>query len=331
MRFRIVILGLFIAVNALDLVPEARAEGSVLVAGKASPRQQDLIVEAVIATAREIGWSLKTTAFSEKETAEVTACLRGAKPWACAAPHMKDKGDRLVVVLVGTERTDTVLNVHVITAVNDTDSTANYFCNACDEDSLKPAIAEVTRRMLRAAAERSGKTKISIVSKPDRAWINLDGTLVGSTNTVKATYPGEHTVLLTRAGHVTATRTVVVKEGETAELIVILDPAPGTVIDRTRDRQASSSRWIPKLLSGAGALALIGGTLYSLTVDPPSSGEQPRYLYSGPAIGVAAAGGAALGIGLYLWLRPAVGTAIPSAPTVSPSPGGGVLGWLTSF
>jgi hypothetical protein len=221
--------------------------------------------------------------------------------------------------------------VHVITSVNDTDSTANYFCNACDEDSLKLAIADVARRVLRAAAERSGKTKISIKSRPDRAWINLDGALVGSTDTVKATYPGEHTVLLTRAGYVTATRTIVVKEGETAALVAVLDPAPGTVIDRAGDRRPASSRWIPKLLSGAGALVLAGGALYSFTVDPPSSGRQPRYLYSGPALGVAAAGGAALGIGLYLWLRPAGGTARRSAPAVSPSPGGGAVGWSTSF
>jgi hypothetical protein len=71
--------------------------------------------------------------------------------------------------------------------------------------------------------------------------------------------------------------------------------------------------------------------VYSFMVDPPSSGEQPRYLYSAPALGAAAAGGAALGIGLYLWLRPISRTTIPSAPAVSPQPGGGVLGWSTSF
>jgi hypothetical protein len=244
---------------------------------------------------------------------------------------MKDKGDRLVVVQVGMERMDTVLSVHVITAVNEADSTANFFCNACDEGSLKVAASDVTRRMLRAAAERSGKTKISIKSRPDRAWINLDGTLIGSTNTIKATYPGEHTVMLTRSGYLTATRTIVVKEGETAQLIVDLELAPGSIIDRSGDQRVSSSRLAPKLLAGAGAVALIGGAVYSFTVDPPSSGKQPRYLYSGPALGVAAAGGAALGIGLYLWLRPGSGAAAPTAPAVSPQPGGGVLGWSTSF
>jgi hypothetical protein len=290
-----------------------------------------VIAGAVIATARELGWSLAAHPFLDKERAEVTACLGAPRPWACVAPSMKDRGDRLVIVQVGTERTDTVLSVHVLTAVNETDSTANYFCNACDEDALSVAASDVTRRMLRAAAERSGKTKLSIRSRPDRAWINLDGTLIGSTDTVKATYPGEHTVLITRSGYLTATRTIVVKEGETTQVIVDLEPAPGSVIDRPGDRRTSSSRRVPKLLTGAGAIALVGGAIYSFTVDPPSSGRQPRYLYSAPALGVAAAGGAALGVGLYLWLRPGRGGAIPSAPAVTPQPGGGVLGWSTSF
>jgi hypothetical protein len=329
MRFRIVFLGWFALVAVL--LSEARADGSVLVVGEASPRQHEVIVDAVIATAREIGWSLAAHPFLDQERAEVTACLGAARPWACVAPYMKDKGDRLVVVQVGIERTDTVLSVHVITAINETDSTANYFCDACDEDSLKVAASDVTRRMLRAAAERNGKTKISIKSTPDRAWINLDGALIGSTDTIKATYPGEHTLMFTRSGHLTAIRTVVVKEGETAELTVNLDPAPGSVIDRPGDLRTSSSRLVPKLLIGAGAVALIAGAVYSFTVDPPSSGKQPRYLYSAPALGVAAAGGAALGIGLYLWLRPGGGPATPAAPAVAPQPGGGVLGWSTSF
>jgi hypothetical protein len=332
MRFGIVILGWFALAAAL--APPARAEGSVLVAGKASPRQREVIVDAVIATAREIGWSLKAHPFPDKEHAAVTACLGATRPWACIAPYMTDRGDRLVAVKVGIERTDTVLSVHVITAVNDTDSTASYFCNACDEAALKAAASDVTRRMLRTAAERSGKTRISIKSKPDRAWINLDGTMIGSSDTIKATYPGEHTIMLTHSGYLTTTRTVVVKEGETAQVIVNLEPVPGSSIDRPGDRRASSSRVVPKLLTGAGAAALIGGAVYSFTVDPPPGGKQPRYLYSVPALGVAAAGGAALGIGLYLWLRPGSGPAThaaSAAPTVTPHPRGGVLGWSMSF
>ena len=329
MRLPIVFLGWFALVAVLPA--EARADGAVLVVGKASPRQHEVIAGAVIATARELGWSLAAHPFPDKERAEVTACLGAARPWACVAPSMKDRGDRLVVVQVGIERTDTVLSVHVLTAVNETDSTANYFCNACDEEALAAAATDVARRMLRAAAERSGKTKISIRSRPDRAWINLDGTMIGSTDTIKATYPGEHTILFTRSGYLTATRTIVVKEGETAQVIANLEPAPGTVIDRPADPRTGASRLIPKLLAGAGAVALLGGAVYSFTIDPPSSGKQPRYLYSAPALGVAAAGGAALGVGLYLWLRPGRGGAIPSAPAVTPQPGGGVLGWSTSF
>ncbi len=335
MRSWLVLLGLFAAVTALGLVPEARAaDGSVLVLGKASPKQRDVIVAAVIATARDGGWSFEAHAFQDPEREAVLACLGASQPWACMAKQMKDKGDQLVLIEVETERTDTVLRVHVVTAASDTDSRANHFCNVCDDETLKLAVSNVTRRLLRAAAERSGKTKISIRSKPDKAWITLDGTLVGSTDLVRVTYPGEHTVMFTRTGYHTVTHTIRVKEGETANLHVELDPVPGTVIDRPGDQLAGPSRLVPKLLIGAGAAAVAGGTLYSLlAVDPPPGLEQPRYLYSGPAIGVAAAGGAVVGAGLYLWRRPSKPTATVSrpAPAISLWPGGGSLGWSTRF
>jgi hypothetical protein len=334
MRSWLLLPALFAAVTALGLVPEARAGGSVLVLGKASPKQRDVIAAAVIATARDGGWSFEAHAFQAPEREAVLACLGASQPWACMAQQMKDKGDQLVLVQVETERTDTVLQVHVVTAASDADSRASYFCNVCDDNALKLAVSDVTRRLLRAAAERSGKTKISIKSNPDRAWITLDGTLVGSTDTVRATYPGEHTVMFTRTGYHTVTHRIRVMEGETARLHVTLDPVPGTVIDRPGDPRAGPSRLLPKLLIGAGAVAVAGGTIYSLTaVDPPPGLEQPRYLYSGPAIGVAAAGGAMVGVGLYLWLRPSKPAAAmsPPAPAVSLWPGGGSLGWSTRF
>jgi hypothetical protein len=88
---------------------------------------------------------------------------------------------------------------------------------------------------------------------------------------------------------------------------------------------------VPALLVGVGAAAIIGGAGYSFTIDPPATPEQPRYLYSGPAIGVAAAGGALVGIGLYLWLRAPRGSPPRPAPSVSLRPGGGTVGWSTRF
>ena len=338
MRFQIVIRGLFpglfAAAFALGAVPEARAGGAVLVLGEASPRQRGLIAEAVVATARDGGWSVQAPEVADPEREAVVACLRAARPWSCAAPHLKGRGDPLVVVQVELEGTDTVLGVHVVTAASDADSTANHFCNVCDDASLKIAVSDVTRRLLREAAERSGQTKLSIASRPDRAWITLDGKPAGSTNLVKATYPGEHIVMLTRTGYATATRTIEVQEGETAELIVDLEPAPGTVIDRGRDRRARPPRRVPRLLIGAGAVALVGGAvLIGVDEDPSPIGKRHEYFYDTAPHGVGAVlvGVAAVGAGAYLWLRASRASRTKSSPTFAPSPGGAAVGWSGRF
>ncbi|HWO22236.1 MAG TPA: PEGA domain-containing protein [Kofleriaceae bacterium] len=316
-------------------VSRARADGSVLVLGEVSPQQRELIASAVVATARDGGWRLTPRASPDEETDLVAACLRAAKPWSCVASQMQDKGDQLVVVQVDLERTDTVLSVHVVTAASDAASTANHFCNACDDDSLKLAVSDVTRRLLRDAAERSGTTRISIASEPDSAWITLDGKPAGSTNTIRPTYPGEHTVMLTRAGYATATRTVHVKEGELLPLNFNL--VSSTVIDESGDPRARSSRRVPLLLIGTGAVALAGGAvLFGVDEDPSPIGPQPpRYYDTVPhGIGAALVGTAAIGTGLYLWWRASRASRASrstSSPTLAPSLGGAAVGGSGRF
>jgi hypothetical protein len=96
-----------------------------------------------------------------------------------------------------------------------------------------------------------------------------------------------------------------------------------------RPRPASPSHVMPAAVIGIGALALVGGSVYSFTVGAPAASEpQPAKLYSGPGIAVAAAGGAAVALGLYLWFHH---TPTTSTPTAAITDGGGLVGWAANF
>lgn len=90
----------------------------------------------------------------------------------------------------------------------------------------------------------------------------------------------------------------------------------------------SPSRVVPALVIGAGATAFAIGTYLSFAANSSDSGQQNQYIYSGPGIALAVAGGAAIGAGLYLLLRNAQPT---SSPTLTATTSGAVAGWTTTF
>lgn len=90
------------------------------------------------------------------------------------------------------------------------------------------------------------------------------------------------------------------------------------------------SRLVPSTLIGVGAVALIaGGIMIAIDQDPdPSRTTAPTYrdtATGGLVLGIA--GAAALGTGIYLWLRGSPS----SAPVASVGNGGGIVGWAGRF
>jgi hypothetical protein len=336
MRLKNVFLGLIVIAVAFGPLSRARADGSVLVVGKVLPRQRQLIVESIVTTAREAGWTLRSPTFSPQEIDSVVACLGTEKPWPCVAPMLEKKGEKLVVVQVEVQRADTMLTMHVLAATNDLESTANQFCNVCNDRDLGLAVANVSRQLLRDSAERSGKTFLVIKSKPDKAWITLDAKPAGSTNVAKATYPGDHTVMLRRDGYVPATKDVRVKEGQTLEIELTLVPSPGTAVG-PRDRPVpivGPSLFVPKLVTGASGAVLLGGILLvAFDEDPSPIGKRHEFVYNTAPLGAAAIITGALGVtyGLYRWVRTSRASKPTSSPTIAPQPGGATVGWAGSF
>lgn len=97
------------------------------------------------------------------------------------------------------------------------------------------------------------------------------------------------------------------------------------------DRETGKSRMLPYALIGVGAVGLVaGGVLIAIDDDEPTPAgpQQPRYndtLTGGIVLGVA--GAAALGTGIYLYLR----SGAKSAPVATIGSDSAVVGWAGRF
>jgi PEGA domain len=332
------IVALLVALYLVGSGASAHADGIILVAGTASPRQRQVVVDAFETTARSMRWKLTAPSLAREIIDASVKCLGNSAPWTCVAPEIR-ANDQIVIVQLESERgaatPTTIATAHVLITGIQGDVSASRYSETSNEEAFKRNTADLSK-VMQDAAERTGRTKLVIRSKPDKAWVTLDGRNSGATERTLATYPGSHTVSIRRIGYKTVTREVVAIEGKvnTEEFELEADDPgngpsgggpSGPVVD------GGTSRLVPKLAVGVGAVAIAAGVLWLVyDEDPdPQGPQQPtyhntsRYGYISLAAGLTTAG-----VGLYFWLRPD-GT---SAPTVTPLRGGGAsAGWLWRF
>jgi hypothetical protein len=313
---------------ALGLVAPtiARAQSdAVLVYGTAKPHARQLVADAVTRTVGQASWSVARAPFTTMETTNIIACLGFDRPWPCMAPIANTKRiGRVVMVEVDPDGSSLVLIGQVLLESNAVPSLERRFCDPCTDQTLAQSAQDLTTALLERTIARAGNTAIEIRTTPPGASIAIDGTWTGTSDTTITVPPGTHQVQIQRSGYRPFSEQVVTAEGRTTKLaarLVASDPV-------LADRGDQPSHVLPLVVGGAGAAALIGGSVYSLTRDPPRSTEQPKYVYSGPAIVVAAAGGIAVGIGAYLWFHPPRGRSTPIAQYV---PHGALVGWTAGF
>jgi hypothetical protein len=307
-----------------------------MVASKVSSHEREVIVGAFAVAATALTWKLTAPAFSRDAVDAAVACLKDKVPWTCASPGLGGS-DTLVIVQVDADRAlgmpMTVVTAHVLSTGTQSESTASRYCEMCTDDALKRAAEELSKQLLQEAAERCGRTKLAIRSRPDKAWLVLDGNVVGSTDATRATYPGRHSIALRHVGYKTAVKDVVAVDGKTLDVSIDLEPDP-TSIKALDDHDTSGSdhpTLLPRLATGIGGAAVLAGVIL-IAVDGSADphGRQQRYYYDTAAVGVGTlAVGAVVGsAGLYFLLR----SDAMSAPTVAPLPGGGAaIGWVGRF
>lgn len=341
----VVAVSLLGATQASAAPASAQAEKmGLLVSGTASAHERELAETAVETMARTAGLAVAKPGFSAREASTLNACVTAPQAWSCVSPTVRGKGlDHLALISLAPDTGPDsspmlVITAQIIVARLDAAIVSQRFCVRCTDDVLAKTTTDLTRSVLQEIAVRSGRTVVTINSVPRGARIVFDGQPMGATDRSFNTYPGVHTVVLELDGYRQESRTVEAKLDKTSDLSLAmrpvassapLDPARGGVAD-----QPDHAPLAPKVTMGVGALAIVGGAIALAFNQSPAAApigtEQPRHYRDtfAPGVGLMI-GGAAVGLGGYLWWR------YTRPPTVAPSvallPGGASIGVATSF
>lgn len=316
----------------------------LLVSGTASAHERELAETAVETMARTAGLAVAKPGFTAREASTLNACVTAPQAWSCVSPTVRGKGlDHLALISLAPDTGPDsspmiVITAQIIVARLDAAIVSQRFCVRCTDDVLAKTTTDLTRSVLQEVAVRSGRTVVTINSVPRGARIVFDGQPMGATDRSFNTYPGVHTVVLELDGYRQESRTVEAKLDKTSELSLsmrsVASPAQPDDPHGGGTAEPATAPLAPKLVMGAGALAVVGGSIalafnHSAAVAPIGT-EQPQHYRDtiAPGIGLVI-GGAVVGLGGYLWwhyTRPPAVT-----PSVALLPGGASIGVATSF
>ncbi len=107
----------------------------------------------------------------------------------------------------------------------------------------------------------------------------------------------------------------------------VAQATPGSPPPQQPTDEQPSSKALPITVMAVGGVALVGGVVMIATGGPPGPSDQFYRDYRTPGYVVGAAGAVALGVGVYLLLRPTA----HSAPVASITHGSAVIGWSGRF
>lgn len=199
--------------------------------------------------------------------------------------------------------------------VGDVAASSTQTCEGCDARRLVRMLAEATTALL-AQANARPRGQLEIRSEPPDAEVVLDGRVLGRTPFTSAAWIGAHALLVRRAGSEPEQRQLVVSEGQTTSVRVVLTalpqstappPPPPVKLRRVvRTQILPRPRWrlvVGSLALGGGAVLLgIGGRGLALsgscTTAPSAADAECNQLYDTTALGAGLVGaGGALAIG----------------------------------
>jgi hypothetical protein len=310
--------------------------GVIAIGGNAEERDRAAVAAGITAAARGAGWQLPAKPLSKKEAASLLHCLDPGEPWGCIPGTIDAQGihHALVVAAQKQQAEDgspvLVLTAKLIVTKPHALVVQQRFCEHCTDDKLTQASTELARQLVQELAVRIGRTVLDVKSTPTGARITLDGVPVGATDTTFNTYPGPHVVILEKPGYLSQTVSVEAEEGKTAEVSVTLQESKSSVEPKVTKQPPppQPSRLVPLTIIGAGGVGVVtaGVLIYLGQQDGPDDKTIHRRATTlGVISGIA--GLAAVGAGVYLLWN----GSRASAPTISSTPGGAVVGWTRAF
>lgn len=301
----------------------ARAEASgasIIAVDGANDREREAVAAAVATAARTAGWSLASKALTKAQANKLVACTRSSEPWRCAGAAEERPHQFLVVAIEAKPSTSMlILTGKAISTRPEALVVLQRFCDPCSDERLALASTDLTMQLIKELAARTHPTEIKVASVPTGAVVSIDGKVAGATDGTIPTSPGHHRIHIEKPGYEPADLEVDVENGKTLERAVTLRALP------------RPSRIRPIALVGGGAV-LVGLGTFALLDQQDGPNDKYRHSRATPVgLIVGGAGLVAIGTGAYLWWRGTRSPDHPSAPVVSPTAGGLVLGWMGAY
>jgi hypothetical protein len=306
----------------------AAAETTAVVVG-GDPGKQPAVVDAIAPWLQGKAQSVVLDALPAAEVDKLVDCFV-ADDQACAK-HVVAGADvnHLVFVMVQVSAEgDVSLSGWLFDATGEPVGTARDACADCRVETLTRTAEALITALWR---EVEPLVTLQVTSNPSGAEVRVDGAVIGTTPLEHGIAPGAHEVAVSHPGYRTVTRRIEPAAAGTQSLEVTLPRGGG----------GGRGGMLPWILIGGGGVAVVGGAvLFALDEDVPPldpSGPEPKHYFDSGTGGAVLLGAGALiaGGGVVLWFlgrrgdddggdeRPNV--------VVSPTPGGGTLGWRGSF
>jgi hypothetical protein len=316
---RVVILAIVLAASRVHA-------GSVTVVTTGDANLQGSLAPAVESWLRGHGHTIGAPLSSESVSTLLNCMVMDDQGCARGVVEAQAKGDAVLFVQAMKSRSNNATVLIVYWFIKGKEPIGmRRACEECTSDLLRSTLEDILGMVIGASAVERGR--LSVSSDPSGLTVLLDNESIGVTPLEREVVAGTHTVVLMHRGQRVGEKTLKIHADVTAEIkIPVVLPAD----DEPRGGSGRSPL-VGGLVMGLGGAALAAGIVLYVTSEE-DTGEKLYYRDTKTlGIGVAAGGAVVAGLGVFLWLRARGSDETASAPVVSLTSQGGMVGWSGAF